>query len=146
MKNGEILLYSDGSGKEFINVMFKDETFWLTQKAMAELFGCTSDNISLHLKNIFAEEELDKDSVAEKFSVTAADGKNYLTQCYNLDAIIAVAETDRFLSNNRRNVLEGRGAVSHDDAAKKVSEIYAQFRKSRTRTTSPSLTARQPNT
>ena len=57
---------------------------------MAELFGCTPDNISLHLKNIFAEDELDKNSVTEKFSVTAADGKNYLTQCYNLDAIIAV--------------------------------------------------------
>ena len=87
---GEVLLYSDESGKEYISVVFKDETFWLTQKAMAELFGCTADNISLHLKNIFAEGELDKDAVTEKFSATAADGKNYLTQHYNLDAIIAV--------------------------------------------------------
>lgn len=54
------------------------------------MFGCTSDNISLHLKNIFAEEELDKDSVIEKISVTAADGKNYKTRHYNLDTIIAV--------------------------------------------------------
>ena len=87
---GEILLYSDESGKEFISVVFKDETFWLTQKAMAELFGCTADNISLHLKNIFAESELVREAVTEKFSATAADGKNYLTQHYNLDAIIAV--------------------------------------------------------
>ena len=87
---GEILLYSDENGKEFVNVIFKDETFWLTQKAMAELFDCTTDNISLHLKNIFTDGELDKDSVTEKFSVTAADGKNYQTQHYNLDAIIAV--------------------------------------------------------
>ena len=87
---GEVLLYSDESGKEYVSVVFKDETFWLTQKAMAELFGCTADNISLHLKNIFAEGELDKDAVTEKFSATAADGKNYLTQHYNLDAIIAV--------------------------------------------------------
>ena len=87
---GEILLYSDENGKEFVNVIFKDETFWLTQKAMAELFDCTTDNISLHLKNIFTDGELDKDSVTEKFSVTAADGKNYKTQHYNLDAIIAV--------------------------------------------------------
>lgn len=87
---GEVLLYSDESGKEYISVVFKDETFWLTQKAMAELFGCTADNISLHLKNIFAEGELDKDAVTEKFSATATDGKNYLTQHYNLDAIIAV--------------------------------------------------------
>lgn len=88
-KAGEVLLYSDRDGKEYANVIFRDETFWLTQKAMDELFGCTTDNISLHLKNIFAEDELDKDSVAEKFSVTAADGKSYKTQCYNLDAIIA---------------------------------------------------------
>ena len=87
---GEILLYSDENGKEFVNVIFKDETFWLTQKVMAELFDCTTDNISLHLKNIFTDGELDKDSVTEKFSVTAADGKNYQTQHYNLDAIIAV--------------------------------------------------------
>ena len=57
---------------------------------MAELFGCTADNISLHLKNIFAESELVREAVIEKFSATAADGKNYLTQHYNLDAIIAV--------------------------------------------------------
>ena len=87
---GEILLYSDENGKEFISVVFKDETFWLTQKAMAELFGCTADNISLHLKNICAESELVREAVAEKFSATAADGKNYLTPHYNLDAIIAV--------------------------------------------------------
>ncbi len=90
VKQGEVLLYGDDKSKEYIKVIFKDETFWLTQKAMGELFGCSSDNISLHLKNIFSEEELDKNSVAEKFSVTAADGKNYNTQCYNLDAIIAV--------------------------------------------------------
>ena len=90
MEHSEILLYSDENGKEFVNVVFMEETFWLTQKAMAELFGCTADNISLHLKNIFADGELDKDAVTEKVSATAADGKNYLTQHYNLDAIIAV--------------------------------------------------------
>ena len=90
MERSEILLYSDENGKEFVNVVFMEETFWLTQKAMAELFGCTPDNISLHLKNIFAESELNREAVTEKFSATAADGKNYLTQHYNLDAIIAV--------------------------------------------------------
>lgn len=90
MPSGNILLYQNGSEKEYISVVFKDETFWLTQKAMGELFDYSADNISLHLKNIFAESELVRDSVTEKFSVTAADGKNYLTQHYNLDAIIAV--------------------------------------------------------
>lgn len=90
MPSGNILLYQNGSEKEYISVVFKNETFWLTQKAMGELFDCSADNISLHLKNIFADDELVRDSVTEKFSVTAADGKNYLTQHYNLDAIIAV--------------------------------------------------------
>ena len=73
-----------------MEVTFSHDTFWLTQKRMAELFGCTADNISLHLKNIFADEELDMVSVTEEFSATAADGKSYKTKFYNLDAIIAV--------------------------------------------------------
>lgn len=73
-----------------INAVVKDDTIWLTQKTMAELFECSSDNISLHLKNIFSDGELDKNSVTEKISATAADGKNYLTQFYNLDAIISI--------------------------------------------------------
>ncbi|MGE9896647.1 virulence RhuM family protein [Anaerovoracaceae bacterium SGI.195] len=87
---GRIILYEIENEKEQISVTFKDETFWLTQKSMAELFGCTTDNISLHLKNIFSDKELEKESVTEKISATASDGKKYLTQFYNLDAIIAV--------------------------------------------------------
>ena len=78
----------DGDGK--VQVVIKDETIWCTQKAMAHLFDCSTDNIGLHLKNIFASGELNKDSVTEKISATASDGKNYLTQFYSLDAIIAV--------------------------------------------------------
>ena len=87
---GEILLYDNDGEKAFVSVVFRDETFWLTQKAMADLFDCSTDNISLHLKHIFAEEELDREAVTEKFSATAADGKTYQMQFYNLDAIIAV--------------------------------------------------------
>lgn len=85
------------------NAVVKDENIWLTQKAMAELFDCSTDNFSLHLKNIFADGELDKNSVTEKISATAADGKNYLTQFYNLDAIISVREfleSGNYLSDN----------------------------------------------
>lgn len=90
MKSGEVLLYQNGSDKEFVSVVFQDETFWLTQKSMAELFDTTKQNISLHLKNCFDEEELSEDSVVKEFLTTAADGKNYKTKFYNLDAIIAV--------------------------------------------------------
>ena len=86
----EFILYNDISESISVNVIVKDETLWLTQKSMAELFGCSVDNISLHLKNIFNSGELDKYSVIEKISVTAADGKNYLVQFYNLDAVISV--------------------------------------------------------
>lgn len=83
-------MYTADDSDVTVNAILKDETIWLSQKGMAELFGCSSDNISLHLKNIFSEKELQKDSVTEKISVTAADGKRYLTQFYSLDAIISV--------------------------------------------------------
>ena len=84
------LLYQTAEEDVSVRALIRDETIWLTQKSMSELFGCTSDNISRHLQNIFSDGELEKDSVTEKFSATAADGKHYLTQFYNLDAIISV--------------------------------------------------------
>ncbi len=90
---GEVLLYSDESGKEYVSVVFKDETFWLTQSGMAELFACTADNISLHLKNIYADGELTPVATTEKFSVVRKEGSRDVTRAidhYNLDAIIAV--------------------------------------------------------
>lgn len=67
MQQGQILLYNNGSEKEFVNVVFQDETFWLTQSGMAELFDCSTDNISVHLKNIYAEEELSPRQLPRKF-------------------------------------------------------------------------------
>lgn len=90
---GEVLLYSDESGKEFVSVVFKDETFWLTQKGMAELFDCSTDNISLHLKNIYADGELEQTATTEKISVVRTEGIREVSRTldhYNLDAIIAV--------------------------------------------------------
>ena len=84
------LLYQTAEEDVSVWALIRDETIWLTQKSMSELFGCTSDNISRHLQNVFSDGELEKDSVTEKFSATAADGKHYLTQFYNLDAIISV--------------------------------------------------------
>lgn len=89
-KEFNFLIYKSEDENLSVNAYIKDETIWLTQKSMAELFGCSSDNISLHLKNIFQSGELEKKSVTEEFSATAADGKKYKTQFYNLDAIISV--------------------------------------------------------
>ena len=88
MKHSEILLYSDENGKEFVNVVFMDETFWLTQVGMAELFDSSKSNISEHLSHIFEEEELDKGSCMRKFGISEFSTKP--TNFYNLDAIIAV--------------------------------------------------------
>lgn len=86
----QYLLYSmpDADGK--VQVVIKGETLWCTQKAMAQLFGVGVPAISKHLKNIFDEGELAADSVISKMETTAADGKNYTTTYYSLDAIIAV--------------------------------------------------------
>lgn len=86
----EFLMFVAEGKEDGIQVMYRDETIWATQKAMAELFDCSTDNIGLHLKNIFKSGELQKDSVTEKYSATASDGKNYLTKFYSLDAIISV--------------------------------------------------------
>jgi len=73
-----------------VDLSFIDDTIWITQKGMAMLFDCSTDNIALHLKNIFKDDELDQKAVTEEYSVTALDGKNYNTKHYNLDAIISV--------------------------------------------------------
>lgn len=92
-ESGEILLYNNGGEKEFVSVIFKDETFWLTQSGMAELFDCSTDNISLHLKNVYKDEELDVEATTEKISVVHREGNREVRRTldhYNLDAIIAV--------------------------------------------------------
>jgi hypothetical protein len=86
----KIILYSNKNGNVNISVTYLNDTFWLPQKAIAALFGCSTDNVSLHLKNIFSSGELEANSVTEEFTATANDGKNYKTKFYNLDAIIAV--------------------------------------------------------
>jgi len=86
----EFLIFTNQAKEDGIEVRIQDETIWLSQKLMATLFNCSTDNISLHLKNIFRENELDENSTTEDFSVVASNGKTYNIKHYNLDAIIAV--------------------------------------------------------
>ena len=86
----QFLLYTMPEAEGKVQVVIKEETLWCTQKAMAQLFGVGVPAISKHLKNIFEEGELFADSVISKMETTAADGKNYTTTYYSLDAIIAV--------------------------------------------------------
>ncbi|MFA5243568.1 MAG: virulence RhuM family protein [Sulfuricella sp.] len=86
----EFLIFTGQAGEQSIEARYEDETVWLTQKLMAELFAVDVRTVSEHLKNIFGSGELAEDSVVRKFRNTAADGKSYLTQFYNLDTIISV--------------------------------------------------------
>ncbi len=89
----QFILYSIDQEDIKIKVAVKDETIWVTQRGMAELFGCTSDNISLHLKNIYADGELSEISTTEDFSVVQSEGSRQVTRSvrfYNLDAVISV--------------------------------------------------------
>lgn len=93
IQTGEILLYQNGSDKEFVSVVFKDETFWLTQKAMAELFDVNVPAVSKHLQNIYEEEELRQDATVSKMETVQDEGGRRVKRVrdfYNLDAIIAV--------------------------------------------------------
>lgn len=86
----DFLVFTRQAGEDGIEVRVSGESVWLTQKGMAQLFDCSTDNISLHLKNIFKSGELSESSVTEESSATAADGKTYKMKFYNLDAIISV--------------------------------------------------------
>ena len=134
MNEIQFILYQlpDEDGK--VQVVIKDETIWATQKAMAQLFDCSTDNIGLHLKNIFASGELDKDSVTEKISATAADGKNYLTTFYSLDAVIAVgyrvssarATKFRIWATKVLNEFIRKGFVLDDNRLKQGEKVFGK--------------------
>lgn len=90
---GEIAIYKSEDGTISLDTKLENDTIWLTQKQMAELFDCSTDNISLHLKNIYNEGELKLEATTEEFSVVQKEGNRRVTRqtaFYNLDAIISV--------------------------------------------------------
>ena len=88
--DSHFLIYNDQNGKINIDVCFENDNIWLTQDQLALLFGIERPGITQHITNIFAEGELQENSVSKKFLLTAADGKNYSTKHYNLDMIISL--------------------------------------------------------
>jgi hypothetical protein len=109
---GEILLYQTEDGSARVECRFEDETFWLSQAQMAELFQTTKANVSIHIKKIFAESELDENSVVKYYLTTAQDGKNYRVGHYRLEAVIAVGY----------RVRSARGTQFRQWATKKLEE------------------------
>ena len=134
MNEIQFILYQLPEEDGKVQVVIKDETIWATQKAMAQLFDCSTDNIGLHLKNIFASGELVKDSVTEKISATAADGKNYLTTFYSLDAVIAVgyrvssarATKFRIWATKVLNEFIRKGFVLDDNRLKQGEKVFGK--------------------
>ena len=90
MEDNKIIIYTTVDGQTKIDVRLEDETLWLTQAQMCELYQTSKSNVSEHIKHIFEEGELEENSVVRKFRTTASDGKSYMTTFYNLDMIIAL--------------------------------------------------------
>ena len=90
MEENKVIIYTANDGKTRIDVKLEEETLWLTQAQMCELYQTSKSNVSEHIKHIFEEGELNEESVVRKFRTTAADGKEYLVSHYNLDMIIAL--------------------------------------------------------
>lgn len=126
LKQDKIVLYQDDIKNIMINVIYNDETFWLNQTTIAELFGVDRSVITKHLKNIFETNELNEDSVCAKIAHTANDGKKYNTKFYSLDAIIAVgyrvnskeATKFRIWATNTLKEFITKGFVLNDDLLK----------------------------
>jgi len=131
----QFFLYKDTSGRIQINALFRDETLWLTQKAMAELFEVERSVITKHIGNIYKERELQEKTVSANFAHTAADGKNYNTAFYNLDMIIAVgyrvnskkATAFRIWATEVLREYIVKGFAMDDERLKKVNKFGADY-------------------
>jgi hypothetical protein len=130
----EILLYTTPTGKVKVEMFLKNETIWLTQQKIADLFGVQRPAITKHLKNIFQSGELDENSVSSILEHTAADGKNYQTQFYNLDAIISVgyrvnslqATHFRMWATERLKEYIIKGFTMDDERLKNPNQIFGK--------------------
>ncbi len=132
---GELILYQTEDGHTHIEVRLQDETVWMSQLAMAELFQSTKQNISLHLNNVFDEGELLEKRVVKEYLTTAADGKNYRTKFYNLEAIVAVGyrvkshrgTQFRKWATERLNEYLVKGFTMDDERLKEVNNIGSDY-------------------
>ena len=145
----EFLIFQIEGKEQGVEVYYKDEDLWATQKAISTLFDCDRSVITKHLGNIFVSVELKEERVCAKFAHTAGDGKTYDTKFYSLDAIIAVGyrvnsrrakkhipmtmedwakRIDAYLSSDERSLLDNAGSVSHDDAVQHAETEFEKYR------------------
>ena len=104
----QIIIYETDDKDIRVSVRIEDETVWLTQQQVSELYGTSRPNVTMHIKNIFSDGELNEDAVCKKCLQTAADGKNYEVLFYNLDMIIS-------LGNRRGPIDAGEGCAAFEE-------------------------------
>jgi hypothetical protein len=134
LKTNDFLLYKDANGNVNVEIYIWEETIWLIQEKIAQLFGVERSVVTKHLKNIFESAELQEDSVCAKIAHTAADGKNYQTKFYNLDAILSVgyrvnsiqATHFRIWANSVLKEYLIKGFVMNDERLKNPQNLFGQ--------------------
>jgi len=136
----KVVLYTTNNGNVSVSVHYENETFWMTQKSLAELFGTTVANVNIHIKNILEEGELEEVATIKDSLIVQIEGsrevarKNrfYAEMMAEDNVLMSMSdwlkETDNFLKNNRRAILRGKGTVSHEQAVAKAGGIFEQFR------------------
>ncbi len=138
LPDNEIILYQNESGSVNVEVLFDNDNLWLPQRKIAEIYGCTADNVSLHLKKIYAEHELSEEATTEDFSVVQTEGSRTVkrtVKCYSLEAVIAVGyrvSSDRATQFRRwaTDILHSyinKGFAIDDDRFKYGSRFSARF-------------------
>jgi len=133
-KQSEILMYQTEDGVTKIDVQIDQETVWLTQTQMMELFQTSKQNISLHISNVFKEGELEPEAVVKESLTTAADGKKYITKYFNLDVIISVGYRVKSLRGTQFRIWANavlkeymtKGFVMNDDLVKRAGGCRAE--------------------
>ena len=138
IKDNEIAFYQSQDGRVNIEVLYDVDNIWLTQRKIAELFSCSADNISLHIKNIYSENEIDKNTTAEEFSVVQKEGKREVARkvvCYSLELVIAIgyrvnsergAEFRRWATGILKNYIQ-KGYVLDSERMKYGSRFSARY-------------------
>ena len=120
-RENKLILYKDEEGRVSMNTRFADEDVWLTQEQLAMIYQTTQENVSMHISNIYLDKELDKEGTYKKFLLVRQEGKRQVRRNidhYNLDVIIAL----------RKNILEGSGMVSHQEAIEKAEREFEIYR------------------
>lgn len=127
---GEFLFYQAEDGRTRLQVRVQDETVWLSLNQMADLFQRDKSVISRHINNVFGEGELLRERVVANYATTAADGKTYQVEFFNLDVIISVdwiAKLDDFLRLGGRDILTHAGRISHEQEVLKAELEFERF-------------------